>query len=127
MTDVIVQRSRWLRGDIKTSLLRDGSGQMCCLGFACLALGINKNEIFGRLTPAEIAESSGPNSFTTTRLRDALLVDADPYNIFVNAGTTRRLMVTNDAPVGQFSADTEREEYIIREGAKIGLNFSFVD
>jgi hypothetical protein len=47
--DITIKRSEWLRGEgaATSKLLREADQKMCCVGFACLAYGINREEILG--------------------------------------------------------------------------------
>jgi hypothetical protein len=44
--ELVIDRSKWLRGEgDKSALLRASDGKMCCLGFYCLAVGLTENQI----------------------------------------------------------------------------------
>lgn len=47
MQKLIIDRSKWLRGDEKGTsyLLRSSDNKMCCLGFLCIALGAKEEDI----------------------------------------------------------------------------------
>lgn len=106
MINVIVDRSRWLRGSENSRLLRD-DGKMCCLGFVCLKLGYTEKEIKNKNTPYEL-------SF------DEMFGDFSTHNAQKN--TVYDLMKVNDSPNID---DKKRESKIITLGQKIGIQFKF--
>ncbi len=54
LVKVIIDRRRWWRGQTsKESELQKDGGQRCCLGFACLALGLNEDQILRCCYPAK--------------------------------------------------------------------------
>lgn len=55
-TKLIIDRSKWLRGEGETAskLLRERDGKMCCLGFYLLSCGLEPDMIQGRGTPGAV-------------------------------------------------------------------------
>lgn len=66
---VKVSRRKWARGNMGRNgsalLIEEGpaKGKMCCLGFACVQLGIRKNTIQGRGMPQSIIVTPEPESY----------------------------------------------------------------
>lgn len=56
---LIVDRTKWLRGEGSdvSRLLRPSDGKMCCLGFVCLAFGMNAQSITNVATPSSVADA----------------------------------------------------------------------
>ena len=52
-----IDRQKWYRGKIQGSMLLRDDGRMCCLGFACLAKGVPREQILHRGTPSVIGPS----------------------------------------------------------------------
>lgn len=111
MTKVIIDRKRWLHAETNSQLLRKSDGKMCCLGFACLALGFSEEDIAGHSTPLH-----------TKKVIPGLSIK-NINNEYIDTRTTSYLMWTNDY-TGM--SDTEREARIIELGKKAGLEFEFV-
>lgn len=112
---------------------------MCCVGFACLAQGCTPEQIFQVDTAEQVfgRDLKGKNSRGYPRweayYRDGQLpnttipkwarfsnVEYDPHNL----EPLRQLYYTNDDE--EMSEDT-REARIVELGAKIGLEFVFVN
>ena len=55
---VVIDRSKWLnaytRYTLGPSFLLDQNGNMCCLGFVCVASGVPKEDLISKLTPLYI-------------------------------------------------------------------------
>lgn len=52
MEVLIIDRMKWLRGiGGEQSKLLDANGRMCCLGFECRRLGLEKRDILGVVVP----------------------------------------------------------------------------
>lgn len=113
LVTVVVDRSRWYRGQSsKDSRLLREDGQMCCLGFACLALGASRDDIFNRSRPAQLTGSV------------ARLFVSGHGGIWTDATDAADAMRTND---DKFLDEPERERRIIGMGRRLGLAFVFVD
>ena len=106
MINVIVDRSRWLRGSVNSRLLRD-DGKMCCLGFVCLKLGYTEKEIKNKNTPYELTYNDIFGDFST-------------YNAAKN--TVYHLMKLNDSII---TNDVDKEIEITEIGKEIGIQFKF--
>lgn len=112
---LIIDRSRWLRGNIENSTLLDKEGNMCCLGFYSLALGLSKKDILGVDQPDNAVRES-------CRLYPGWLVCQD-YGGAAATNDANRLMEDNDA-VGVDSRSRERK--IARAFKEHGVVVKFV-
>lgn len=101
--DVVVDRKTWLRGEGSYSsfLLRPNDGKMCCLGFACKALGLRDHEIELVGEPCEL-----------------------DWDHPLRRADVKSLVVAND---DTDITDDTREARLIEDGQRIGLNFSFIN
>lgn len=108
--NVIVDRSRWLRGEgeKRSLLLRTTDDKMCCLGFACLAAGHTIEEISDMATPSELA-----------REREVIVLLPDYKSVVMGD-----VMSVND---GERYEEDEREAYIAEQLATLGIAMTFVD
>lgn len=113
MTKVIVDRAKWNRGDFEHSALLNEYG-MCCLGFACIALGLTEEDIRDLRTPADVR---GLENKPAAR-KIPLLLSGNGGNSFF----AHKLMVANDKQMD----DTERETQIIHLGLGAELEFEFI-
>lgn len=113
MLTVIVDRTKWLRGEGSraSKLLREQDGKMCCMGFASLAAGYTEDQIKGNAEINHLQDDMGK-----------LVIKPGFKKIFKNTQTVGDLYNANDRD----DYDT-READIIRLGATVGLNFSFIN
>lgn len=105
---LVIDRTRWLRGDGVSTLLR--SGKMCCLGFLAKACGATDAEIIGHGTPREVPTVNWPTG----------LIDDDDGN----TSLTLNLISAND---GEDFVEAKREAYIARGMGIIGVKVTFID
>lgn len=117
MLEVVIDRTRWLRGTGDGTLLRQKEGnpdydKMCCLGFAARAAGMTKKEIANR----------GGISDCVRRPRALLGLFELPDGLN-NDDLEGCLMSAND---DQTMNDKFRESHIIKLGKKAGILFSFI-
>ena len=120
MLDVIVDRTKWYRGQgyDESKLLRS-EGQMCCVGFACLAAGLTPSQIENWATVQVAHTIKAPR---LAKMVCLLVPSGKPSD--VATGDAAQLYTTNDKP-GIDNATRERD---IRDyGLKVGLAFSFVN
>jgi hypothetical protein len=128
MLQVTVKRSEWngntLREVGASYLINKETGQKCCLGFAGLAAGLdaellkNKQTIHGLIyDDVKIPKSlSGLCANTDSGSKPAF-----------------KMMAANDnnhppaLAIPDFATMAEKEAYIIAEGRKAGIEFTFVD
>ncbi len=115
---VIVDRSRWYRGkgSVESRLRRSVDGQMCCLGFACLAAGHSEDDITEAATPLELRSSllPGTEEYRAARKR---LDDGHGTAIgeAININDSRHI------------TDEERERDLARILTQVGIDLEFVD
>lgn len=110
---VTVKRKDWLRGR-GPSFLRDDTGQMCCLGFVCLALGYTPEGLTGVRTPHRLEPNLQP-------VFDAKLVSAAQWA--TSTPTCVTMMTINDNRMLQ---EAEREHALKAEAATIDIELEFV-
>lgn len=136
--DLVIDRSKWMRGEEKPGkLLRKSDGKMCCLGFFSLACGLKPDEIIELGEPQEPFEHAPGRSHEDIPPAMAFLInvgeeepDWDEDGEFA---PTRRLQVSksgetlmglNDDTV---IAESDREEQIAGVFAMHGVRVTFVD
>lgn len=56
MKTILIDRTKWLRGQDNGTLLND-EGKMCCLGFLCHQLRISKKNLLNIGMPDELSEN----------------------------------------------------------------------
>ena len=118
MLKVEVDRYTWYRGHNKGSRLLREDGDKCCVGFACLADGFPAESI------RDIAVITGVDGYATwmdgvaglvsSAAQDDLMLDPDPDDLYA----------IND---NHLIDDAEREAQLIVFGAKVGIEFSFIN
>jgi hypothetical protein len=133
MLKVVIDRTRWLRGEPEDSyLLRSEDGKMCCLGFAELAAGA---------TPEEITDSGAPSCVAPREGLGGLLTPLSPeesrlgYKFeFKDSKVCGDLMNENDeeSPIDDDGTSDDafeerREVRIAQLGAQAGIFFTFVN
>jgi hypothetical protein len=146
MLNVIVERSKWYRGQgsdgsalLIAYEMKGGQnvGRMCCLGFACLAAGLAVGDIAGKPCPSNVLKEW--RDFGNTHDLDEKLPAPLMNLVTIDDGfigdsdLCQRMTETNDAPAGDTAGedsiadDAEREERLIELGREAGINFTFVD
>lgn len=80
-----VDRSKWLQGNYNKafetdSLLCDGDGRMCCVGFLAKSYGIPKTKMFGRGTIDDLSHPFDKKVPLTSRSLDPLYCRNDSEN-----------------------------------------------
>lgn len=113
---VVVDRKTWLRGEGgENSYLKRDDGKMCCLGFACVQAGLDKDDIAGRYSPADVIERG-------------IRLPAGVFSLVSPSGSDSQvcesLMLTND---DKHYLDEEREAKLITLGKEVGLEFEFIN
>lgn len=121
MLKVVVDRKTWLHGegDDQSFLRRTSDGKKCCLGFACLAVGLDEYVINDVQDPNSLRFKLPNNT-----LPEALQELVGPAYCLDNSLTCSDLMRIND----QLDYDdTLREEDLVRLGKQVQLEFEFVN
>ena len=115
LTKLIIDRSRWLRGEgVKESfLLRPRDGRMCCLGQACVQAGLRPGEIANVKDTIEFGY--GPHD---------RLVPVAPWLLPGGKLRLGQVMALNDSV--DYSAE-EREAKLTELFAAAGVVVTFVD
>lgn len=116
MTKVVVDRQKWLRGEgsADSYLLRSKDSKMCCLGFACVALGVKKELLEDLRTPCNLYSEE------FDKLKG--LITRNIIGAPVNKITCSAAMSLNDC---KSISDAEREEELIEAGKKMDIEFEF--
>ena len=119
MLAVEVKRSKWFRGHggDRSKLLIPETGEMCCLGFACLVAGLTKADISDRQTPSQCHFS--PDNCVPVGL--STLVDYES-----DTGICSDLMRENDVTLNP-EDEAGREAHLTFLGKLAGIDFTFVD
>lgn len=115
MIDVVIDRSRWLRGEgsNQSYLLRKDDQKMCCVGFLCQALGYEPGEIEGLVEMRELDCSD------QDKLQDSLYcLGIGSYGDSI-LGSLYVVNDQHDLP--------NREQEIISLGQQLNVNFTFVN
>lgn len=121
MLDVVIDRETWGRGNGHGyGTLWKSDDTKCCLGFACLAVGLVKDDIYEESTPAEVNQAM--NDSQIGQLSD--LLNVYDFNKYTDSDISNNLMAVNDS---KDITEEEREENIVDLGKKAGINFTFVN
>jgi len=112
---LIIDRSKWRTGGFgkdKTgkgsTMLLNGGGYMCCLGFRCHQMGIPKEDLLGKIFPSTLSEKWD--------IPD--LLNNDEYN---SDFTTTAVDINDDSNLNI----KEREKRIKKHFATIGVTVKF--
>lgn len=76
MIKLTIDRQTWIRGDIRSALLRSKDNKMCCLGFLSLACGYTKEEIRDRVTPFTMLSK---DKYPPSKFRRIVKLDLKTY------------------------------------------------
>lgn len=112
---VTILKRFWLRGGRnnkdkrRNSTLRNKDGEMCCLGFVCLAAGLSKKEILEQSQPASL-----------DRRIKGLAVKSGGW--LVNTIITEDMMKVNDA---KDILESDRIQRLTSLAKKAGYLFTF--
>lgn len=112
MLNVVVKRSEWGRGTSpqNSRLFNPETGLMCCMGFACLAAGLTKEQIYDRSAVCSLLGI--PAALQEFHQKQEMLVVYDDEGIYV----------VNDLP-----SYVNRENRLIELGKTCGIAFTFED
>lgn len=125
---VVVDRARWLRGDAVGSVLQNNAGHRCCLGFVCLALGLEEKQILSIPDPGRV----GLTSSLTREQREALQRLLAPCSCTAcestegsggrNNPTVAEMILCNDSDNVD---DPEREAKLIELAKELNIDLVF--
>ena len=114
MLKVTVDRRTWYRGKTEGSALLRPDGQKCCMGFACLAAGLSKIDISDVLTVDTIGRSY--------ECQGAGLDFPTSLQPFLDSSLSTHVYQDND---DDELSDDERESNLTKDGAQLGIAFTF--
>ena len=142
--DLVIDREKWVRGGRGgESALLNSVGNMCCLGFAAIAVGLDEGEItgigeFSDLDPESVPHLEGLtfNPFCTVALEDEYdhhlairntefhdqAVDLNDFRCAVIDGHARSLSTMSDISI---SSEDDRERQLTKLFAKAGITLTF--
>ena len=122
--ELVIDRAKWLTGAAlqyldESVLLDEPSGMMCCLGFACKALGATDVQITGKATPEDV------DGLKKQLLSAGLLVKVGRthYTCTDNSGVSHEAMEAND---DSRISNAKRELAVKRVLAKAGWDVRFI-
>ena len=123
---LIIDRTKWLRGEDDSYLLRSRDNKMCCLGFYCLACGILEEDIIGKAEPVELINEE---KFSHEKIKNLIIleyeegVDLEDLDCD-NSNVCDQLMSSND---NRKITENEREEEIAGLFASIDVDVEFTN
>lgn len=89
-----INRKRWARGGKNgEAALLNRESNMCCLGFACRAIGFSKNDIKDEFSPKGLANIS----LSACERLDKLVVSGPDGNVWRNSEDTAKAIIINDS------------------------------
>lgn len=74
--ELVIERSKWLRGDMDSYLYRTEDSKMCCLGFLACAVGYTQDEISDSCNPASLPGDRFPGTIVNDKGKDTYLTNA---------------------------------------------------
>lgn len=123
---LVIQRSRWLRGDQPSYLKRESDGKRCCLGFYALQQGFTEVDILNLTTPAALAMAFKGEELAKQRMSKLIL--GFPSGRFAPFYTDNEvcsnLMAANDR---SYTNEATREKDLKVLFKSIGVEVEFVD
>lgn len=130
---VTVKRSNWSRGNVSANALLVGKemagvgdcegcnspieGTMCCLGFACIALGLTEEQIRDMFYPSDL------NIHVKGLNRPICYIDGEAGYYDNTTFSSEAALINDDKTI----SDQEREERLINLGLEHGFKFIFED
>ncbi len=123
MIKLKIDRSKWARGGIKgDAKLLNSQGNMCCLGFACLAAGVPEDDIKWQDVPGDLASEYKSDDDIPDGLHSFLFQDDETGSWKNNCLVDDAVGVNDDTKIN----DEEREEKLKPILAKLGFDVEFV-
>ena len=108
--ELVIERSKWLRGQKDSYLLHPDNGTMCCLGFLGCAVGLSKKVIKGQGVPSEVKTNKWPELINSKYAHSTDLCD--------------KIVVTNDSIL---TTDKAKERKLKALFKKADIHVTFVD
>lgn len=127
-----IDRSKWLRGDSDSALLRTQDRKMCCLGFFALACGLTEDDIencgephqpFEENPRLQVHEVMAKVIEVETEERESNDGSISEVHTYSETNLSSRLMRVNDDIE---LLETTREQQITELFAMVGVEVSFV-
>lgn len=112
--DLIIDRQEWYhqKGPLSSALYRSQDNKKCCLGFYCLALGIQIETIIDRANPSEIEDALINTSGKWLLESEPTPSLEDGHSCRKQSEHAKALMRINDLPV--FENNYEEVENTIK-------------
>lgn len=114
-----IDRSRWLRGEVETSMLRNTYGDRCCLGFYLGACGVSDSAMTDEATPSDVRDVI-PEEAQWLLRTEIWAFD----EVVVESGAGAELISVND---DKHRCEDARERDVARLFAERGIEVVFVD
>jgi hypothetical protein len=129
---LVIDRTKWNRGNPNEARLVDCEGKRCCLGFLGAACGFTMEELGGAVSPQELPAKDDPFIPLTPADREldftpgsgrwpAKISRSDQQH---DSDLSNRLMVLNDAVIGihvEVTSEAVREQLISGVMRKAGV------
>lgn len=127
----VIDRTKWLRGDPHSYLLRFSDKKMCCLGQICTQLGISNRAIIRAQTPGDI------RSKQARKLLMGFLLEGSPSNEFITHLANQAMQINDRIYIEKIDQnspdyrclykDEDREAELIKLFAKEGYELTFIN
>jgi hypothetical protein len=112
---LIIDRTKWLRGDpTAPRLLQPDTGKMCCLGFFALSCGYTAADIIDRTTPESLTDMNRRWPKWVLEEHEGQAFDSDEVCALINRNDATRI------------TGAKREKEIAAIFAKHGVEVEFV-
>ena len=115
MMNLVVKRSKWLRGEEDSYLVRGSDKKMCCLGF----LGRQCN-----ITQKEMLDIGLPNRVDHDHKFPSAIIETDKYGDSICSMLCDEIVHTNDTSI---ISDKQRERKLTQLFKKADIAITFVD
>lgn len=129
---LVIDRTRWLRGEKDSFLLRELDDKMCCLGFYCIARELLEEDIEDKSDPSEVVETIKLNKHhPKNKIKDLItpLYGQESWNkteilAWDNNYVCKKLMGVND---DDEITENEREKEIAGLFTSINTEVEFIN
>ena len=117
MKVLTIERSKWLRGHVEESYLRDDQGRMCCLGFDAVACGLTPEQITWIAEPSELDTDGLPEEY----IRHRFMFDREAVSMPIE----HAIRINDDS---SYLHDSDREAALIPVLKQLGYDdVQFID